>query len=91
MLQNCWNELSKRTADWVEIRMTIEKHNSESIELKRGQTIGLVTSCVVTQAKKGQLPEEHKEDTQGVTGQSNDTDTHIGSASRGNQVKRGSD
>ena len=24
MLQNCWNELSKRTVDWAEIRMTIE-------------------------------------------------------------------
>ena len=24
MLQNCWNELSKRTTDWVEIKMTIE-------------------------------------------------------------------
>ena len=24
MLQNCQNELSKRTADWAEIRMTIE-------------------------------------------------------------------
>ena len=24
ILQNCWNELSKRTADWAEIRMTIE-------------------------------------------------------------------
>ena len=25
MLQNCWNELSKRTVDWAEIRMTIEE------------------------------------------------------------------
>ena len=24
MLKNCWNELSKRTVDWAEIRMTIE-------------------------------------------------------------------
>ena len=24
MLQSCWNMLSKRTADWAEIRMTIE-------------------------------------------------------------------
>ena len=26
----------------------VENHNSESMILKRGQTIGLVTSCVVT-------------------------------------------
>ena len=24
MMKCCWNELSKRTTDWVEIRMTIE-------------------------------------------------------------------
>ena len=24
MLQSCWNVLSKRTANWAEIRMTIE-------------------------------------------------------------------
>ena len=24
MLKNCWNELSKRTVDWGEIRKTIE-------------------------------------------------------------------
>ena len=24
MLQNCWNELSKRIIDWAEIRMTIK-------------------------------------------------------------------
>ena len=30
----------------------IENHNSKPLELKRGQTIGLVTSCVVTQAEQ---------------------------------------
>ena len=30
----------------------IENHNSDSLELKRGQTIGLVTSCIVMQAEK---------------------------------------
>ena len=48
--------------------------------LKRGQTIGLVMSCVVTQAEQGQLPEKCKEDTQSVTGRSNNTDTRIGGA-----------
>ena len=38
----------------------IENINSEPLELKRGQTIGLLTSCVVTQAEQGQLPEIHK-------------------------------
>ena len=31
----------------------IENHNSEPQELKRGHTIGLVTSCLVTQAEQG--------------------------------------
>ena len=43
--------------------------------LKRGQTIGLVMSCVVTQAEQGQAPERRKEDTQSVTGRSNDMNT----------------
>ena len=34
--------------------------------LKRGQMIGLVTSCIVMQAEQGQLPEKRKEDTQSV-------------------------
>ena len=66
----------------------IENHNSESLELKRGQKIGLVTSCVVTQAEQGQIPEERKEDTQGVTGRSNDTDPRIGGASERMQRKQ---
>ena len=52
--------------------------------LKREQTKGLVTSCVVTQAKQGQLPEKRKKDTQSITGRSNNTDTPIGGASVGN-------
>ena len=67
----------------------LENHNSEPVELKRGQTIGLVMSCVVTQAKQGQLPGKDKEDTQSVTGWSNDTNTHIGVASGGNREKAG--
>ena len=50
----------------------VENHNSEPLKLKRGQTIGLVTSCVVTQAECGQTLEMHKEDTQSITGRSND-------------------
>ena len=41
------------------------------------------------QAEQGQLPEKCKEDTQSITGRSNDTDTHIGSASGGNTEKAG--
>ena len=37
----------------------MENHNSEPIMLKRGQTIGVVTSCVVKQEEKGQTPVEH--------------------------------
>ena len=36
----------------------IENHNSESLELKKGQMIGLVTSCLVTQAEQVQIPKE---------------------------------
>ena len=41
----------------------VENHNSKTIILKRGQLIGLVTSCIVTQEEQGQLPVKHKEDT----------------------------
>ena len=61
-----------------------ENHNSEPLELKRGQTIGIVTSCLAAQAEQVQLLEKHKEDTQSVTGWSKDTDTCIGGASGGN-------
>ena len=57
--------------------------------MKRGQTIGLVTSCVVTQEELSQQPEKRKEDTQCVTGWTNDVETHIGGASGGNTEKVG--
>ena len=57
-----------------------ENHNSESMVLKRGQTIGLVTSCIVTQGKQGQTLAERSDTSQSVTGMSNDTDTHKGGA-----------
>ena len=41
------------------------------------------------QAEQGQLPERRKEDTQSVTGQGNDTDTHIGGTSVGDAEKAG--
>ena len=66
----------------------IENNNSEPLELKRGQTIVLVTSHLVTHAEQGQLPEKRKENTQSVTGQSNDTDTCIGCTSGGNAKKQ---
>ena len=65
----------------------IENHNSKPIILKREQTIGLVTSCVVTQAEQGQTTERRKEDTPSITRQSNDMDIHIGGASVGNPEK----
>ena len=67
----------------------IENHNSKLLMLKIGQTIGLVTSCIVRQVEQGQLPEKHKEDMQSVTGQSNDMNTCIGSLSEGNMEKAG--
>ena len=66
-----------------------ENHNSEPIELKRGQTIGPVASCVVMQAEQVQLPKKCKENVQSVTGLSNDTNTCLGSASGGNAEKAG--
>ena len=41
------------------------------------------------QAEEGQIPKKRKGDTQGVTGQSNDTATCIGGASRENAEKAG--
>ena len=43
----------------------------------------------MTKDEKGQLPEKRKEDTQSVTGWSNDTDTHIVGASGENAEKSG--
>ena len=57
--------------------------------LKRGQTIRLVTLCVVTQAEQGQTPERRKEDNQRLAGWSNDKNTCIGGASVGNAEKAG--
>ena len=67
----------------------VENHNPKPLMLKRGQTIGLVTSCVVTQADQGQTLERHKEDMQSEPGWSNDMDTHIGGASVGDADKAG--
>ena len=57
--------------------------------LKRWQTIGLVTSCIVTQEEQGQTPVEHSDTMQSVMGKSNDTNTHIGGASVGDTEKAG--
>ena len=42
----------------------VENHNSEPMGLKRGQTIGQVTSCIVTQEELGQAPAEPSDATQ---------------------------
>ena len=60
----------------------IEHHNSESLYLQRGQTIGVVMSCVVKQEELGQQPEKRKEDAHCVAGWSNCAETSIGGASR---------
>ena len=49
----------------------VENHNFETLELKKGQKIGLVTSCVVMQEELGQRLEKRKEDTQCITENSN--------------------
>ena len=67
----------------------VENHNPKPLMLKRGQIIGLVTSCVVKQAEQGQLPERRKEDMQSVTGWCNDMDTYIRGASEGDAEKAG--
>ena len=48
----------------------IENHNSVSLDLQRGQSVGVVTSCIVTQEELHQRSEKPKEDTQCVTGRS---------------------
>ena len=65
----------------------VENHNPESLDLQRERTVGVVTSCVVTQEELSQQPEKRKEDTQCVTGWSNDAETHIVGASVGNTEK----
>ena len=67
----------------------MENNNSDSMVLQRGKTIGLVMSCVVTQEVQGQTPAERSNTMQSITGRSNDTDTHIGSASVGDAKKAG--
>ena len=57
--------------------------------LKRGQTIGLVTSCVVTQEEQGETPGAHSDITQSLTRTNNDRDTCIGGASGGDAEKAG--
>ena len=39
----------------------MENHNLESTPLKRGQTLGLVTSSVVMQEEQGQIPVEFRD------------------------------
>ena len=53
----------------------VENHTYGSMMLKRGQTVGLVMSCKMTQEEQGQKPAECSDATQSVTGTSNDTDT----------------
>ena len=65
----------------------IENHNSVSLNLQSGQSIGVVTSYVVAQEELGQKSEKRKEDTQCVTGQSNWAETHIGRPCVGNVEK----
>ena len=55
----------------------VENHNSESMLLKKGQTVGLVTSCVVAQEEQGQTPAERSVTKQSVTGMSKDIGTHM--------------
>ena len=64
-------------------------HNSETLDLQGGQTIGFMISCIVTQEELGQHPEKRKENTQSVTGRINDADTRIGGTSVGNAEKAG--
>ena len=49
--------------------------------MQRGQTIGVVSSCVVTQEVLGQHSEKRKESTQSVNEDSNSAETSIGGAS----------
>ena len=46
----------------------VENHNSEPMVLKRRQTVGLVTSCVVTKEEQGQTPVDGSDATQHVMG-----------------------
>ena len=59
----------------------IENHNSVSLDLQRGQTIGVVTSCVVRQEDPGQQSEKRKEYMKSVTGRCNSAETGKGGTS----------
>ena len=52
----------KKKLGWI----FAKNHNSESMILKRGQTIGLVTSCVVMLEKPGQTPAARSEVRQSI-------------------------
>ena len=57
--------------------------------LKRGQIIGLVMSCVVTQEEQGQALVECSDTMQIVTEKSNDTETRTGGTSVSDLEKAG--
>ena len=65
----------------------VENHNPKSMVLKRGQNIGLVTSCIVMQKEQGQTLVEHKDATQSFTGMSNCKGIGIGGPSVGDTEK----
>ena len=67
----------------------VENHNSESLGLKRVQTIGLVTPCVVTQEEEGQVPAEQSDARQSIRRKSNETDNPIEGPSVGDAEKAG--
>ena len=54
----------------------VENHDSESMVLKRGQTVGLMT--LVMQEEQGQLPAERSDEMQSIMGTSNDMGTSKG-------------
>ena len=47
----------------------VDNHNPESMMLKRGQTIGILTSCIGTQEEQGQTPVERSDTVQSVVAQ----------------------
>ena len=63
----------------------LENHNSVSLDLQPGQTIGCVTSCVVKQEELGQQPGLRKKNTPSI----NDAETCVGGASRSDAEKKG--
>ena len=53
----------KRKLDFI----FTENHNSVSLDLQKGQSIGVVMSCILTQEELGQQSEKRKEDMQCIT------------------------